>query len=219
MSGRNRSGLHRHVQSGRTESCKMRIYPPAHHRGYAVPSFARQTGLSCTSCHTVYPELNTFGRHFKIMGYSMSKSSKPYEWPPPVAGVAKISYTHIAEDLPPDSVKHTWADITNSTQNDALYVPEIAGIYYAGRIYKGLGALLQGNCSGVEDDLYLEMAHIRYGGMTADKKLTYSITVNRDCPDQIPTCNQAAGPLLFGIAQKIYPDPIPIRFQVDCRKY
>src|SRR5665647_2743974 len=59
----------------------------------AVPSFARQTGLSCTACHTVFPELTPFGRLFKLGGYTMSKSSKPYELPPPLAGMAQISYT------------------------------------------------------------------------------------------------------------------------------
>ena len=60
----------------------------------AVPSFARQTGLSCTSCHTVFPELTPFGRLFKLGGYVMSKSSKPYEFPPPLACMAQISYTY-----------------------------------------------------------------------------------------------------------------------------
>jgi len=36
----------------------------------AVPSFARQTGLSCTSCHTIPPRLNTYGRIFKMRGYT-----------------------------------------------------------------------------------------------------------------------------------------------------
>ena len=35
----------------------------------AVPSFARQTGISCEACHTVFPELNHFGRMFKANGY------------------------------------------------------------------------------------------------------------------------------------------------------
>ncbi|HXQ20342.1 MAG TPA: hypothetical protein VN812_01625, partial [Candidatus Acidoferrales bacterium] len=39
---------------------------PAH----AVPSFARQTGLACSSCHTTFPELNAFGRAFKMHGYT-----------------------------------------------------------------------------------------------------------------------------------------------------
>jgi hypothetical protein len=32
---------------------------------WAVPSFARQTGMACEACHTVFPELTHFGRMFK----------------------------------------------------------------------------------------------------------------------------------------------------------
>src|SRR5512143_4129688 len=35
----------------------------------AVPSFARQTGIACEGCHTVFPELTPFGRKFKMNGY------------------------------------------------------------------------------------------------------------------------------------------------------
>src|SRR5581483_1776371 len=38
-------------------------------RAEAVPSFARQTGMACEACHTVYPELSHFGRVFKANGY------------------------------------------------------------------------------------------------------------------------------------------------------
>ncbi len=38
---------------------------------YAFPSFARQTGMACTSCHfQKYPALNAFGRGFKAAGYT-----------------------------------------------------------------------------------------------------------------------------------------------------
>ena len=30
----------------------------------AVPSFARQTGMACAACHTVFPELTHVGRVF-----------------------------------------------------------------------------------------------------------------------------------------------------------
>ena len=33
---------------------------------WAVPSFARQTGMACAACHTVFPELTPFGREFKL---------------------------------------------------------------------------------------------------------------------------------------------------------
>ena len=54
----------------------------------AVPSFARQTGMPCNECHTVFLELTPFGRIFKLGGYVPGKSSKPYEFPPPLAGMA-----------------------------------------------------------------------------------------------------------------------------------
>jgi hypothetical protein len=36
----------------------------------AVPSFARQTGQPCGTCHTDYPGLTPFGRQFKLNGYT-----------------------------------------------------------------------------------------------------------------------------------------------------
>src|SRR5512140_1963162 len=39
---------------------------------FAVPSYARQTGLSCTACHNAFPELNSFGRTFKLSGYTLT---------------------------------------------------------------------------------------------------------------------------------------------------
>jgi hypothetical protein len=37
----------------------------------ALPSFARQTGLACGSCHTDFPGLTPVGRQFKLGGYTM----------------------------------------------------------------------------------------------------------------------------------------------------
>ena len=39
------------------------------HPVQALPTFARQTGMSCTACHTAFPELTSFGRDFKMTGY------------------------------------------------------------------------------------------------------------------------------------------------------
>lgn len=36
---------------------------------WAIPSFTRQTKLACNACHTQFPELNAFGREFKLNGY------------------------------------------------------------------------------------------------------------------------------------------------------
>jgi len=42
----------------------------------AVPSFARQTGMACEACHTVYPELTHFGRVFKANGYILTNTKQ-----------------------------------------------------------------------------------------------------------------------------------------------
>ena len=36
----------------------------------ALPSFARQTGQPCSTCHTDFPGLTPYGRLFKIKGYT-----------------------------------------------------------------------------------------------------------------------------------------------------
>jgi len=38
----------------------------------AVPSYSRQTGLACSSCHYTPPELTPFGRKFKLEGYTFA---------------------------------------------------------------------------------------------------------------------------------------------------
>ena len=36
----------------------------------ALPSFARQTGQTCSTCHTAFPQLTPYGRRFKLGGYT-----------------------------------------------------------------------------------------------------------------------------------------------------
>src|ERR1700731_4358085 len=71
----------------------------------AVPSFARQTGMACEACHTVYPELTHFGRVFKASGYVLdnlkqvtdvsSKKAQLLELAqtPPRSILLQVSYT------------------------------------------------------------------------------------------------------------------------------
>ncbi len=53
----------------------------------AIPAFARENQLSCSTCHTAWPSLNTFGHKFKENGYrfaplqeSKVKISKDLSW-------------------------------------------------------------------------------------------------------------------------------------------
>ena len=79
---------------------------------WAVPSFARQTGMACAACHTVFPELTPFGREFKINGYVLDnikqitgidvddKQTLALNSIPPISAMLQVSYTHTAKALP-----------------------------------------------------------------------------------------------------------------------
>ncbi len=40
------------------------------HESQAVPSYARQVQKPCTACHTIWPNLNQYGRQFKVKAYT-----------------------------------------------------------------------------------------------------------------------------------------------------
>jgi hypothetical protein len=155
----------------------MLFLPPNTH---ALPSFARQTGMSCTACHTMWPELTPFGRFFKLTGYSISKSTRPYEFPQPLAGLVQVSFTHLKKNLPRKSIEDNWATHVTSTDNNVLSLPQEMSLYYGGRIYRHLGAFVQGTFDGAENDVMLDMTDIRYANTTTlrDKQLIYGVTVN-----------------------------------------
>lgn len=141
----------------------------------AVPSFARQTGMSCDECHTVFPELTPFGRIFKLGGYVLSRTGKPYEFPPPMAGMAQASYTNskgLTSGVAPFGSAHRATDKTN--------LPQQLSLFYGGRIYDKVGAFVQGTYDGISNKIFLDMIDIRYSNNTLawGKNLIYGLTLN-----------------------------------------
>ncbi len=61
----------------------------------AIPSYARQTGFPCKSCHYMPPELTPLGRAFKLNGYTMA--GKPTVTSP---GKGNESPLNILESFP-----------------------------------------------------------------------------------------------------------------------
>jgi len=141
----------------------------------AIPSFARQTGMKCNECHTVFPELTPFGRLFKLGGYTFSKSGKSYEFPPPLAGMIQASFSDsrgLTAGVAP-------FDKTNRA-TDRINLPQQLSLFYGGRIYDKIGAFVQASYDGVDNKIYLDMTDIRYSNNTilAGKNLIYGLTIN-----------------------------------------
>jgi hypothetical protein len=145
----------------------------------ALPSFARQTGMGCTSCHTIWPELTPFGRSFKLNGYTFSKS-KSYEFLPHIAGGAQLSFTQLDKGLSHNYFDSNWATHTLSSGNGLLNAPQMLTIYYGGKIIDKLGAFVQYTYDGAENTSALDMTDIRYANSTSlfGKNLIYGVTVN-----------------------------------------
>jgi len=134
----------------------------------AVPSFARQTGMTCATCHTVFPELTPFGREFKLNGYVLDnikqitginvddRSTLSLNSIPPLSIMLQISYTHTSAPLPDSAVSGALAK-----DGDVLF-PQQVSLFYAGKIADDLGAFVQLTYDGAEDHFALDNTDIRY---------------------------------------------------------
>ncbi len=67
----------------------------------AMPSFARQTGASCSQCHTQSfgPNLTPYGRDFKLGGYTMGEGTG-FPKLPPISAIITGSFTNTNKDQP-----------------------------------------------------------------------------------------------------------------------
>jgi hypothetical protein len=140
---------------------------------HAVPSLTRQTGFACSACHTVFPELTPFGRHFKLTGYIISKSPKNEQIP--VAALVQASYTE-AKGL------KTKVDPYENSPLAKFNIPQELSVFYAGRIIGNFGSFIQVTYDGVDNDIALDMTDIRYANTThiENTSLIYGITLNNN---------------------------------------
>jgi hypothetical protein len=119
----------------------------------AVPSFARQTGQPCATCHTVFPELTPFGRRFKLGGYTMG-GGLTFEEAPPIAAMLIPTFTHTARNQDTEPAPGT------STNNNTIL--QQVSVFYGGQIYGNLGALAQITHDRASLHTFLDNTDVRY---------------------------------------------------------
>ncbi len=136
----------------------------------AVPSFARQTGMACQSCHTVFPELTPFGRTFKLNGYTMT-NIKQVEAPgkdlkinhlPPLSAMLQVSATHAKANTPTTNVD----------------LPDQLSLFYAGEITPHMGSFIQMTLEGASGTIAMDNTDIRYANQAGTT--TYGATLNNN---------------------------------------
>ena len=133
----------------------------------AVPSFARQTGMDCTTCHMSWLELTNVGRRFKLGGYQLMKAmpedaERPLvtfnfeDNPPliPLAAWAQVSLTN---------TKDTSSAGTSSSdypQNNSVIL-QAASLFLAGKIIDYVGCFCQWTYDGTVHHSALDNTEIR----------------------------------------------------------
>ena len=154
----------------------------------AVPSYARQTGVACQGCHTVFPELTPFGRSFKLNGYQIDnlpqvqgmRSPQDYDLllnqVPPLSFMFQTSYTKTKSAVQDQN------DLGDMAQNGQVLFPQQASLFYAGRIAPGLGAFVQITYSSDSGSFGWDNTDIRYAKQVTgiSDALTWGITLNNN---------------------------------------
>ena len=148
----------------------------------AVPSFARQTGLPCSSCHTTIPELTPFGRLFKLNGYTTTTLGQISEKGGgggrsgvnlanflPLSAFIQISDTQLPKPVP-------------ATQNGNFEFPQQASLFLAGAFSTHIGGFVQVTYSGQADHFSWDNTDIRISnvGKFAGKTMVYGLTLNNN---------------------------------------
>jgi hypothetical protein len=170
----------------------------------ALPSFARQTGQPCGSCHTDFAGLTPYGRRFKIGGYTFgggqyrtalfpssddSSDETKKKWVPPISMMSIVGFTNTQAAQPPPTAPY-------STNNNTVVSP--VSLFWGGAITDHLGAFAQLTYNapplgGFGADPFghtwtWDNTDVRYADSTSLGRLsiTYGITANNNPTVQDP---------------------------------
>ncbi len=117
----------------------------------ALPSFARQTGYSCSTCHTIPPRLNKYGMLFKMKGYTEGRALANLP--------AGDKYT--ITKFNPISIRVVSYPYSKRKGEDREFLfPDEFMIAFAGRITENVGAVIEPIYEAEEGEWDIEFARV-----------------------------------------------------------
>ena len=155
----------------------------------AVPSFARQTGMACEACHTVFPELTHFGRMFKANAFTLDNLKQVRDIDstkqellslatlPPLAVMIEVSETWLNSPLPDGTGG------PGHSQTSTTGFPQQLSIFYAGKVAPHVGAMIQLTYSNDAGTIGIDNTDLRYANslvLPHESSLIYGISVNNN---------------------------------------
>src|SRR6202142_1349486 len=160
------------------------------HPAQALPLFARQTGVACLACHTVYPELTHFGRMFKLNGYQLDngkdlqvttdegKQVLALPAVPNLALFVMVGDVQLAKAIPDSNIAGA-----KSFANGGIELPQQLSLLYGGKIAPHFGAFAQVTYDFGSDTFNIDNTDFRFADtlvLPNKTKLTYGVSINNN---------------------------------------
>ena len=149
---------------------------------HAVPSYSRQTGMACSSCHYAPPELTPFGRQFKLEGYTFTTKEQVVD-----EGKDHNAALHLLTAFPLSVIFDTSLTVLKSpqpgTQNGNFQFPQAASLFLAGAWTDHIGSFVQVTYDSQADHFSWDNTDIRYarhGGQLFGKPVSYGLMFNNN---------------------------------------
>src|SRR3989475_1764557 len=159
----------------------LRVYAMRYAVSDVTPTYARETGLACSSCHTHFPELTPTGRAFKLNGYVFRRSESLEGKNPegqqslllnlvaPVSLMVQTSFTSTKKAQP-------------GTQNGTVLFPDQLSIFTGGEITPHVGGFLQVTFDPQSGQLGVDNSDFRFSTHTdfLSKRTTRGLSFNNN---------------------------------------
>ena len=138
----------------------------------AIPLFARQTGMECVQCHAGgnFPELTTFGRRFKLTGYTLGTRETI-----PLSAMLVAQNSRLAN-------RNGSADPGADFAGDRATQLQALSVFTGGKITDSVGAFVQWTYDGVAHHSAIDNVDLRFAQSTtvAGKAVVWGLTLNNN---------------------------------------
>lgn len=149
---------------------------------YAIPAFARETGMECSACHvgSFGPQLTQTGRNFKLYGFMLGNS--PSTLSDFLKGFSAMMFGGVEHT---DGALRKGTELTGHARhlqtNDNLTLDQ-ASLFYGGALSSHIGMLAQATYNQPDDGFAWDNTEIRYSNqaMLGNKPLIFGVTLNNN---------------------------------------
>src|ERR1700679_1714333 len=144
----------------------------------AVPSFARQTGQPCATCHVgaFGPQLTKYGREFKMNGYVWNDGKSHI----PLAAMVQASLTKPSVDQPGGAAPGFAPNNNPAIDQTSLFI--------SGQLFDGVGSFIQITYDGIAKQLTWDNLDVRHAqsGNLFGKPIILGVNINNNPTVQDP---------------------------------